>query len=248
MHNVINSYLRNAATLLETIAREELTHIVSAAGLIANAYAANKRIYVFGCTHSAILAQDVFYRAGAPCFWQPLWGPGMSIDNTPGVLTSAVERNEQLGNDMINCSRIDKDDVLVVISTSGKNACPVAVASSALKKKAKLIIISSSAYANESGNHTTIPSLWKLSKHALLIDNHISKGDVSIDVSGVPMGPLSTIAGSFIMHALSAEAVRFLIAKGITPPVFMSSNTANGAEFNAKLMQETENISKFMLP
>ena len=101
----LKDYRDNASGLLATIAEAEEPALDQAADIIAKAYAAGRTIYVFGCTHSAILAEDVFYRAGAPCFWRPLWGPGMSIAQTPGFLTSAAEHNEMLGNDIINCSR-----------------------------------------------------------------------------------------------------------------------------------------------
>ena len=249
MNRFLTQYLSKTTALLEMIAEQEQTHMLSAAGLVAEAYAAHRKIYIFGCTHSAILAQDVFYRAGSPCFWQPLWGPGMSIDTTPGILTSALERNEQLGNAIIESSQLQKGDVLFVISTSGKNACPVAVAASALKRKARVVVITSGAYAGKCGNHSTIPSLGSLSGSALVIDNHVPEGDASVIQAGnTPMGPLSTIAGSFILHTVGAFAVELLYEKGIHADVFMSSNTSDGAVRNAAIMNDAQNKHKFMLP
>ena len=174
----------------------------------------------------------MFYRANTPCFWRPLWGPGMSITQTPGFLTSAAERNENLGNDIITCSKLGKDDVIVILSTSGKNAAPVAVADSALKKGAKVIAVSSSAYKNEKGNHSKYANLWQI-PGLLMIDNHVPCGDTAVKAGGdTPMGPVSTIAGSFIMHTLSALAVEKLMDKGIEPPVFLSSNAPGGKERN----------------
>ena len=138
----IERYLASAQNILATVAEQQQEQLDKAAAMIADAYAAGKTIYIFGCTHSAILAEDVFYRAGAPTFWRPLWGPGMSITTTPGFLTSAAEHNEQLGEAIINCSQIGADDVLVVLSTSGKNGAPVAVAETALKRcKSSLVNI-----------------------------------------------------------------------------------------------------------
>jgi len=216
--------------------------------VIADAYVGERTIYVFGCTHSAILAEDVFYRAGAPTFWRPLWGPGMSIATTPGFLTSAVERNEEIGRSVIECSQLGKDDVLVVISTSGKNGAPVAVAEAASKRGARLIVICSSAYRDQKGNHRTIPNLWSFAGRAVIIDNHVPCGDASISVGSCPMGPLSTIAGSFIMHTLSALAVEKIAARGLTPPVFLSSNAPGGREHNEKFLAVPEVRGAFLLP
>ena len=245
---IIDDYLEKSTALLRRIAESEREHIESAAELVAGAFASGRTIYIFGCTHSAILAEDVFYRAGAPAFWRPLWGPGMSIATTPGFLTSAAEHNEELGRSIVECSQLGKDDVLVVASTSGKNAAPVAVADAALARGAKLVIISSSAYRRQRGNHSRLPNLWALEGKALFIDNKVPKGDASIEVGDVRMGPLSTIAGSFIMHALSAMAIEKLQAMGMDAPVFLSSNAPGGREKNERLMSRPEIRASYMLP
>ena len=245
---VIRDYLKQAHSILDAVAACEAETLDKAGTVIADAYASGHTIYVFGCTHSAILAEDVFYRAGAPTFWRPLWGPGMSIAATPGFLTSAVERNEDIGRAVIECSQLAADDVLVVISTSGKNGAPVAVAEAALKRGAKLIVLSSSAYRDQRGNHSAIPNLWSLADRAVIIDNHVPRGDASIAVGDCAMGPLSTIAGSFIMHTLSALAVEKIAARGITPPVFLSSNAPGGKEHNEKLLADPAVRNSFLLP
>ena len=245
---VITDYLEQAHAILDAVANEEAKSLEKAAAVIAEAYVADRTIYVFGCTHSAILAEDVFYRAGAPTFWRPLWGPGMSIAATPGFLTSAVEHNEDIGRAVIECSQLGKDDVLVVISTSGKNGAPVAVAEAALKRGARLIVLSSSAYREQHGNHRTIPNLWSLADRAVVIDNHVPCGDASIAVGKCAMGPLSTIVGSFIMHTLSALAVQKITERGLTPPVFLSSNAPGGREHNEKLLADPKVRNAFLLP
>ena len=114
MASILNNYLDSATGILNTIATEEQNTLNDAAEIIADAYLQNRKIYIFGCTHSAILAEDVFYRAGAPAFWQPLWGPGMSIATTPGFLTSAVERSQEVGEAIIENSMIAEGDVILV--------------------------------------------------------------------------------------------------------------------------------------
>lgn len=247
MENFLDAYHQAVQGLLDAVSGQEKETIDRAAALIASACAAQHVIYVFGCTHSAILAEDVFYRAGAPAFWRPLWGPGMNIATTPGFLTSAAEHNEALGRDVIACSRLTRGDVLVVLSTSGKNAAPVAAAAEALERGAGVIAVSSSAYSAAHGNHSKYPSLWAI-PGLLMIDNHVPLGDASVPAAGVPMGPLSTIAGSFIMHALSAAAVEKLSALGIEAPVFRSSNAPGGLERNLALLEQPGMRETFLLP
>lgn len=248
MNPVLIEYLQKSQEILQNIASCEEKALEDASGRIAEAYCNGNTIYIFGCTHSAILAEDVFYRAGAPAFWRPLWGPGMTISSTPGFLTSAAEHNEELGREIIKCSRLKKGDVLLVASTSGKNGAPVAVAEEALKRGAELILITSLAYKEEKGNHSSIPNLYALREKALLIDNHVPMGDASLVVSSCPMAPLSTIAGSFIMQSLSALAVEKIVEKGKTPPVFKSSNAPGGLEHNLALLEMPGVKEAFTLP
>ena len=247
MNSVLDDYRKQIDSVLDAVGGETEA-LNRAAGMIADAYAGGHTIYIFGCTHSAILAEDVFYRAGAPAFWRPLWGPGMNIATTPGFLTSAVEHNEAVGNAVVECSQLGRDDVLVVISTSGKNAAPVAVADSALKRGAKVILLTSSAYKDQKGNHSRIPNLWSLADRCVIIDNHVPCGDASIQAGGCPMGPVSTIAGSFIMHTLSALSVERIVSKGLTPPVFLSSNAPGGLPHNEKLLADPKIRNAYLLP
>ena len=245
--SVVHDYFHQVSSILESV-KEESCAFEKAAELISQAYISGNTIYIFGCTHSAILAEDVFYRAGAPAFWRPLWGPGMSIATTPGFLTSAVEHNEQVGNAVIECSQIKENDVLVVVSTSGKNAAPVAVADAASKRGAKLIILTSSSYKTQKGNHSSIENLWHFERDAVIIDNHVPCGDASITSGSCAMGPVSTIAGSFIMHTISALAVEKIVEAGFTPPVFLSSNAPGGLEHNEKLLREQKIRDAYLLP
>lgn len=248
MNKILTEYLTESQEILREIASCEETPLREAANKIADAFCNGNTIYIFGCTHSAILAEDVFYRAGAPAFWRPLWGPGMTISSTPGFLTSAAEHNEELGREIIKCSRLKKGDVLLIASTSGKNGAPVAVAEEALKRGAELILITSLAYKEEKGNHSSIPNLYALRESATLINNHVPMGDASILVASCPMAPLSTIAGSFIMQSLSALAVEEIAARGKTPPVFKSSNAPGGLEHNLALLETPGVKEAFTLP
>ena len=246
--NIPEDFARISCELLQKIASDEKENLALAAKKIAKAYLAGKKIYIFGCTHSAILAEDVFYRAGAPTFWQPLWGPGMSITTTPGFLTSAVEHNEEIGREIIRCSRLEKDDVLLVASTSGKNGAPVAVVEEALKKEADVIILTSSAYRDQKGNHSKYANLTAFRDQALIIDNHVPLGDAALLVASCPMGPVSTMAGSFIMQSISALAVEEIANAGVMPPVFKSSNAPGGLEHNLALLEKKEVREAFTLP
>ncbi|MFA6814859.1 MAG: sugar isomerase domain-containing protein [Lentisphaeria bacterium] len=247
MNHIMEEYNKQVQKILQDLQTEK-EKLECAAEKIADAYETKHTIYAFGCTHSGILTEDVFYRAGAPAFWRPLFGPGMSIATTPGLLTSAVEHSEEIGCAIIQCSQMTKGDVLVILSTSGKNGAPVAVADCALQRGADVIILSSKNYQNQRGNHSKYANVWALEDRALLINNHVPCGDTSLNIGSYQMGPLSTIAGSFLMHTISAMTIEKIIAKGLTPPVFQSSNTPGGLTHNESMMKNKTLRNNFMLP
>ena len=173
----------------------------------------------------------------------------MSIATTPGFLTSAAEHNEKLGEDIIKCSRISAGDVLVILSTSGKNAAPVAVAETALKKGVQVIAVCSGNYSDQKGDHSRIANLFALKDQVLLIDNHVPCGDASVVVcKDTPMAPVSTMAGSFIMHTISALTIEKLRAMNVDAPVFLSSNAPGGKERNEALLQRDDIQAAYLLP
>jgi uncharacterized phosphosugar-binding protein len=49
------------------------------------------------------------------------------------------------------------------------------------------------------------------------------------------VGPLSTIAGAFLLNAVLTEAAVRLTARGIQPPVYISANMPGAREHNAAL-------------
>ena len=66
------------------------------------------------------------------------------------------------------------------------------------------------------------------------IDNGGVVGDAAIAIEGLPgpVGPTSTVAGAAIVNAIVAETVERLVARGIVPEVFISSNVAGGDAAN----------------
>ena len=71
-----------------------------------------------------------------------------------------------------------------------------------------------------------------------MIDNGGAIGDAAVGVEGFGnrVGPTSTVVGAAALNAIVAEAVERLVARGIQPEVFLSSNVDGGDEANARLL------------
>src|SRR3954468_15571545 len=125
-------YFDAAIGLLQRV-RDEGSGPVEAAGtMIADTVADGGRLFAFGAGHSSLAAQDLVYRAGSLALMNLLAVPGaVGVDVMPATLGSALERVDGLAGVVLDTSPVKRDDVLFVISLSGRNALPVEMAQNA---------------------------------------------------------------------------------------------------------------------
>ncbi len=82
----------------------------------------------------------------------------------------------------------------------------------------------------------------------VVLDNQVPPGDAILELEGVPQKfcPISGITSTAILHALMAETVEKLVARGFTPPVYLAANVEGGDEWNARLLKEYEDRIFYM--
>jgi len=233
--------------VLDEVEQNEKENIKKAAHLIYETAKNEKHVYIFGCTHSSILAEEVYYRAGSLAIFEPIFVPGLTVATTKPRLTSYIERNEQYGKDIVESSRITKSDCIIVVSTSGRNAVPVTVALESKRRGAKVITLISKNYEKFDSNHSTGK---KLSDETfdVVIDNHVPVGDSVIPINGVTMGPVSTYAGAFILHSISLRVAEKYLENGEQPDILVSSNIPEGEQMNKELFKKKRVRELYFLP
>lgn len=233
--------------MLDEVEQNEKENIEKAAHLIYETAKNDKHVYIFGCTHSSILAEEVYYRAGSLAIFEPIFVPGLTVATTKPRLTSYIERNEQYGKDIVESSRINKGDCIIVVSTSGRNAVPVTVALESKRREAKVITLISKNYEKFDSNHSTGK---KLSDETfdVVIDNHVPVGDSVIPINGVTMGPVSTYAGAFILHSISMRVAEKYLENGEQPNILVSSNIPEGEQMNKELFKKKRVRELYFLP
>jgi len=87
-------YLEKTSAILTKIKESQLDRIEEAAEIISQAIIDGHMLFAFGCSHSALPVQDIFYRAGGLMLVNPIFGPGMSLEDYPTTFTSQMERLE----------------------------------------------------------------------------------------------------------------------------------------------------------
>jgi uncharacterized phosphosugar-binding protein len=229
-------YFRTAVDLLHRVAEDQSDAMERAAQEIADVVRRNRLVHTFGCGHSGLLAQEIFYRSAGLMLVNYIHAPAQTLDVRPARITSHFERLSGYAEILASGQDIQPEDVVIVISSSGRNAAPIEFAIEATRRGAFVIALTSMTIA-ASGVKSRHASGTLLHDHAdLVLDNHLDPGDAMVDLDGFPqrVGPMSTVLGAAILQAVVARAIEIL-AEGTTDlPVFINANVDGGTEHNER--------------
>ena len=219
-------YLDALTENLRCIEEKEAKALSMAADAVADVICREGLIFTFGCGHSHLPGLDAFYRAGGLANVSPMLDTDLMLHNG-AAKSSRMEKMSGLASEICRRYLPTKNDLLFVFSASGKNQVPYEMALAARERGATVIGISSSSYFEKGGKlHTAVD---------LHIDCHVPYGDAAIEVGAVKMGGLSTSAACFILNSVLIEGATRALARGKTPPIYISGNVEGGREYNAAL-------------
>jgi uncharacterized phosphosugar-binding protein len=206
---------------------------------LADAVETKHNVFVFGCSHAGILAEEVFYRTGGLAVINPIFFPGMMLNTRPVTMTSSLERLPGLGKIIFEKNRVAEGDVLILHSVSGRNSVPVDMALCAAGKGVTTVAITNLNYSRAvNSRHPSGKRLFEVCD--FVIDNMGDVGDAAVEIDGLPekIGPTSTAVGAALINALVIDSVNRMIRDGIVPPVLMSANIDGGDEHNEHVFKE----------
>lgn len=226
-------YDRLVATLGEIKATQQVP-MMQAAETVAKTLVDDGIVYLFGCGHSHLIALDCFYRAGGLANVSAVLDTDLMLHNG-AAKSSKLERMSGIAESVFERYCMTERDTLFVISTSGKNAVPVEMAQTAMRRGVPTVAVTSGAYFADKKD---APMLYECAD--IVIDNCVPHGDAVMEIDGcdTKMGSVSTAASSYILQAVLMQAAEIAAAKGARIPVYMSGNVEGGAEFNKSLIQE----------
>ncbi len=235
-----HEYYQKAAEHLETIFTEESETIQKTGVLIAEVIKRDGLIYVFGCGHSHLVMEELFYRAGGLAPISPIFETSTML-HEGAVKSSQIERMEGYAQLVFDRYPVTEKDAILIASTSGINAFPIEMAQAAKNVGATVIGITSLNYLSKPSRHQDGIHLADVCD--IVINNHVPVGDAVITVreDGTKSGPLSSLALLFIANALMLSACEQLRQWDIEPPIFMSGNCQGGDQFNADLIAKYKN-------
>ena len=229
-------YLAEASRLVDRLAGDEWESIARAAELVADALAGGGDVHAFGTGHSHMLAEELYYRAGGLVRVKPILFEGLML-HAGAELSTALERLPGIAAAILEQHPVARGDVLIVASNSGGNAVVGELASLVRARGVPVIALISRAHATSRAARTA-GSLNLRDLADVVIDNGGATGDAAVEIDGLGqrVGPTSTVVGAAALNAIVAEAAERLVARGIQPDVFLSSNLEGGDAVNARLL------------
>lgn len=236
--DAFKAYTEKVQEVLDKVQRTQADKIRQAGEMAAQAIARGGLIHTFGTGHSHMVAEEIVYRAGGLAPVNAILEPSLTGD-TQVTKSEYTERMEGWGKIIVDYHQISKDDVMIVISNSGRNGAPIEVAWECQKQGVPVIAILSKDYGTQvTSRHSSGKKLMDVAD--LVIDNCSELGDAALYLDGleVPIGPTSNVSAFYIIHSVIVCTVEKLLEMGIEPPVFLSGNLDHGRDRNDKLIEK----------
>ncbi len=218
-------YLDHVSELLERLRATQMENIERAAELIAQAYVDGHTFYAWGGPHSSLPVQDIFERAGGSPIVNLVITPGLSYEDGPIKIGTQLERLEGYGREFFAQIGAEAGDVILLVSTSGRNPFPVEMAMAAKEAGLKVIGVTSLAYSKAfPSRHSSGHKMYEYCD--VILDNLTEPGDASIVDERLPqkVGPTSGWMGIVILQTLMVAVAEHLLAKGVNPPIYLAGN------------------------
>ena len=232
------SYLTTLRNLLDKLENTQEAMIDEVSALCADRVARGGLMYFFGTGHSHMISEEPFYRAGGLACVYPIFETDLMLHE--GASKSSIyERMPGLGGAIIDNKPLSKDDVIFLISNSGRNAVIVDAALRAKEKGAFTVAITSLNHSSSvSSRHPSGKRLFEVCDYVL--DNGGIPGDACVTLEGLDqtIAPTSTVIDVSIVNLISIGTAQKLLDRGIVPPVFTSANTDKGDSANKDIIAE----------
>lgn len=225
-------YMNNLLHILEEITRTQLPAIDACGKAFAKALEDGHSIFLFGTGHSHMLAEELFYRAGGLVNLHPVLETALMLHESASKSTE-IERLQGYADILFADYGMQAGDVIVIISNSGRNGVCVDMAQLAKEKGLTVVALTNLNHSKSSASRH--PSGKKLYEFAdIVLDNCGCVGDASVyfDALGRKAAPTSTSAGAAMLNAAVVACIETMLADGVLPEVFSSSNVDGGDAIN----------------
>src|SRR5699024_10223480 len=159
---IYKKYFNTIGQMLSDVEEKESENIMKASTLLEKSISQDGVLHVFGCGHSQMYAMELFYRAGGLVPVNAILAPALSL-SPAAPLSTFSERQHDLAEVILNNEKTRKQDVMLIVSTSGRNAVPIEMALEAKKKGMKVIALTSLDFSEKvSSRHESGQKLYHI--------------------------------------------------------------------------------------
>jgi len=212
-------YIEKSIELLKEIDKLEKENIEKAGKAIGDTIMNGGILITFGSGHSLSGAKEIVSRAGG------LFPTKMIHDPSDGKF----ERLEGCGYALVKQTEILPEDLVIIISNSGRNPAGIEIALKAKEKGAKVLAVTAVESSKLlSSRHSSGKRLFEIADYVL--DLHSEPGDASLNVEGIneKICGTSTISTVALLQSAILYSVEYMISKGYVPPIRISANVDGG--------------------
>ncbi|GAB3448084.1 sugar isomerase domain-containing protein [Phycicoccus ginsengisoli] len=239
------AYAAVAAEAIQAVATSQAEGIAAAADLMADCVAGNGVLQAFGTGHSEAFAMEIAGRAGG-------FIPTNRLALRDAVAAAGADGADDAAGDPERAGLLEREpslaryiydlaldaqpqDVFLIASNSGGNGSIVEFARLVKEKGHPLIAVTSLAHTTQvTSRHPSGLRLYEVAD--IVLDNGAPYGDAVLPLpgGGTACG-LSSITAALLAQMMVAETLARLVARGETPPVYLSANIPEGDEHNNAL-------------
>ena len=219
---MIFEYGNNLMEVIKTAEETNKEVIEKLAEKFAECIENDKVIHTFGTGHSHMLGIELFARAGG------LGNVDAMLD--PDTLTAfgaqrsgAMEKTSGVSDVIYDSYNIEKGDIMIITSNSGRNAMPIEMAMRCQKEGVYTIALTNLKQSqNTTSRHPSGKKLYECVD--CVVDSCVPDGDATLNLGGIKTGPASSIVTMYLVNTIVSEAIKLVLAHGKRPYVFQSQN------------------------
>src|SRR5690625_3025507 len=121
---MIHNYFSNITDLLKKVEKEEQDVLTKASKKVSESIQNDGVVHLFGCGHSHILTEEVYYRAGGLVPIHPILHEPLML-HEGAMRSSKLEKKNDYAETFMKYQDIQESDLGFVISTSERNPGPI---------------------------------------------------------------------------------------------------------------------------
>lgn len=215
-------YMEKVHELLQKTYETNKEQVGFLAEKVAECVKNDKLIHTFGTGHSHMIGIELFARAGGLGNVNAILDPD-SLTAFGAQRSGALEKLTGIADVIFDHYKIEKNDMMIISSNSGRNALPIEMAMRC--KKEGVFVVALTNLEQSRAAVSRHPSGKKLYEFAdCILDNCVPSGDALLNINGTLTGPGSSISSMFLLNTIVTEALKICAEKGIKAPVFQSQN------------------------